>query len=104
MPRKLAKCMMSLVWKPLNSESLKVNMNGSFLRSSGREGIGGPIRDSDGRVFIQFYKEVREDSTINAEVLALREGLLFVAVSRWASSHYFLFESDIQLVVSAPWR
>lgn len=49
-------------------------MDGSFLKSSSRGGIGGLIRDSKGRVLVQFCEEVSVDSAFHAEVLALREG------------------------------
>lgn len=48
---------------------------------------------------------------IHAEVMALRKGLLVVVVSRWASTHSFLFELDSKSAISwvvnpsfSPWQ
>lgn len=57
------------------------------------------FRDSDGRVLLQFFKEVCVDSTIYAEVMTLREGLLVAAVSRWSSSYSFMFELNCKSVI-----
>lgn len=76
-----------------------MNVNGSFLGSSGRGGIGGVFRDSEGKVFVQFSKEVSTDLIVLAEVLSLKQGILVAVASRWNSSHSFLFVSDSKLVV-----
>lgn len=87
------------------------NVDGSFLVNSGRGGIGGGVfRDSENQVLSQFGKEVLLDLTVHAEVVALREGILVAATSRWVSSYYFVFEFDSNSIVawvvdpvSAPW-
>lgn len=56
-------------------------MNSSFMGDLSRESIGGIVRDSKGKVLIQFCKEVRGDSTVHAEVVASREGLLVAVAS-----------------------
>lgn len=58
------------------------------------------FRDSEGRVLLQFSKEVSVGLDVHVEVLALREGLLVAEVSRWALMHLFMFKSDCQLVVA----
>lgn len=110
-PRKPVKCRKSWVRKPLNLGFLNVNMDDSFLGSSGPGGIGGLIRDLESRVLVQFCKEVRVDSAVHTEVLVLREGLLVAMALCWASLHYFMFESDSLSVVTwvivsslASWR
>lgn len=85
-PRKPVKCRRSWVWKPPNSGFLKINVNGSFLCSFGRGGIWDLIRNSKGKVVIQFCSELRVDSTIHAKVLTLRKGLLVAMASQWAST------------------
>lgn len=75
-------------------------MNESFLRSSSRGDIEGIFRDSYGRVLIQFGKKVVVDSTVQAELLVLRESILVAAVSRLSSSHSIVFKLDFQLVVA----
>lgn len=77
-----------------------MNVDGSFLWFSDRWGIGGVVRDSEGKFLIQFSKEVRVNSTVHVEVVALREGLLVAAASSWASFHSFIFESNSKLAVS----
>lgn len=71
-----------------------MNIDDFFLRSSGKEGIEGVFRNLKGKVILQFDKEVSMESAVHVDVLALWEGLLVVAVSRWASSHSFMFEFD----------
>lgn len=53
-----------------------MNIDGSFLRESGREGIGVVVRDLEGRILLQFGKEVVVNSAVQAEVMALMEGSL----------------------------
>lgn len=78
----------------------QVSLDGSFLNVSGRGGIGGVFRGSEGRELLQFGKEVCVDWAVHAEMLVLREGLLGAAASRWTSSHSFVFESDRKYVVA----
>lgn len=87
------------VWTPPVLGCLKVNANGFFMERSGRGGVGGLIRESEKNILIQFCKEVRVDSTLHAEVLALSEGLIVVEASHWASFHFFVFKSDSQIVI-----
>lgn len=89
------KCMRSWVCKLPNWGNLKININGSFLRSFDRGGIEGFIKNSYGRVLIQLCKERKVDSAVHAKILELRERLLVAATLRWVSSHY-LFKSDSQ--------
>lgn len=64
------------------SDQIKVNVDDSFLGSSGRGDIGGVFRNSGGKVFLQFGKEVRVESTIHMELLAFGEVILVVGASR----------------------
>lgn len=85
------------VWTPPDNEQIKVNVDGSCLSGSGRGGI---FRNSGEEVLIQFGNEMEIDSSIHAEVLALRKGILVVAASRWVSSNSFVFESNSQSIVA----
>lgn len=58
------------VWNSLVVGHLKVNVD-----SLGKRGIKSVFRNLDGRVLIQFGKEVSVNSAIHAELLALREGI-----------------------------
>lgn len=51
-------------------------------------------------VLLQFCKEVRVNSIVDVDVLALREGLLMLAASPWTSTHSFVFELDLRLVIA----
>lgn len=51
-------------------------------------------------ILLQFRKEVWVDSTVHKEVLTLMEGLLMAAVSLWAWSHAFVFESNSKFIVA----
>lgn len=89
----------------------KVIIDGYFLGESDRGDIKGMFRDSEGRALLQFGRDVKMDLAIHEEVLALQEGLLVEATSRWVSTHSFVFESDCKSIVawtadrmSAPWR
>lgn len=110
-PRRTRKIREHWVWKPLVYWKIKVNVNGCFLGGLGKVGIRGVFRDSEGRVLLQFCKEVIVDLAVEAEVLALREGLLVAVTSCWASTHSFMFKSDLSSIItwavnplSAPWR
>lgn len=63
-------------------------------------GVRGFFRNSEGEALLQFVKEVCVDSTVHAEVLALREGFLVATASRWVSSQSFVFELDSNFVVA----
>lgn len=82
-----------------------------FWRIQAKGDIGRVLKDSEGKVLIQFEKEVLLDSAVHAELLSFKEDILVAAASRWASIHSFVFELDSQLVVtwasnlsSVPWR
>lgn len=98
------------VWKSSLMGHIKMNVDDFFLGISGKGCIGGVFRDFEGKVLLQFGKEVQVDSTIHEEMLVFREWILVVAASRLASSLFFLFEFDSKLVVNwvaeplyAPW-
>lgn len=44
------------IWKTPPSGHIKVNVDGSFLSSSGRAGIRSVFRDSEGKVFLHLVK------------------------------------------------
>lgn len=88
------------VWTPPANGVIKVNIDGSYLDDLGKWGIREVFRNSKGNVLLQFGKKVNVDSVVHAKVMALREGLLMVAISQWASTHSLEFESDCQSVVA----
>lgn len=88
------------MWTPLTPSFIKVNIDKSFLGDSNIKGIDGVFRNSKGRVLLEFGREVSVDSTVHVEVLALREGLLVVATSRWVYI-VALFPIQIKLLVNS---
>lgn len=51
-----------------------------FFLGSFDRGKGG-LRDSEEKIFFQFCKEVNVESTVHAELLTFREGILMTAAS-----------------------
>lgn len=80
--------------KPPASGQIKINVDESFFGNSGRKSIDGVFRDSEGKVCLQFGKKVHVNSAIYREILAFGEWILVAMVSRWASSHSFVFKSN----------
>lgn len=74
----------NILWSLPSLNFIKINVDWSF--SSSASGIGGVFRDHQGAFLLYFVKSVDMDYANYAEVLAIREGLLVVAASRWASS------------------
>lgn len=55
------------VWTQLVDRSIKVNVDGSYLGSFRRGGIG----DSRGKILLQFRNKARVDLVVHVELLAL---------------------------------
>ncbi|KAL0000646.1 hypothetical protein SO802_014427 [Lithocarpus litseifolius] len=53
----------------------KLNIDGSFVSTSGLAGCGGLLRDSSGQWIVGFAESICVSSSIAAELWALREGL-----------------------------
>lgn len=64
---------------------IKVNVDGFFSAKSNISGIGVILKDHDGRVLLKFCKQISADSSIHAEVLAVREDPLTLVMSRWVN-------------------
>lgn len=87
------------VWIRLDIGCIKVNVDSSYKTDLGKGGIEGVFRDADGRIFLQFSKEVSVDLVIHAELLAIWKGLLLAATSRWVDVFSFTFELDSKTAV-----
>lgn len=75
-------------------------MDDSFHPVSSASGIGGVLKDHSSSFLLHFTKHVEANSTIHVEVLAIREGILVAATSRWSGVSTFIIESDSSNVVS----
>lgn len=91
--------------------SIKINVDDSFSYSILVSGIGGVFGDHLGLILLQFAKQVKAELVIHAEILAIMEGMLIAAASRWSGSMDFQIESDSRNAVSCfldpattPWR
>lgn len=85
---------LELPWVPSCPNRIKIDMDDSFSSSMGASGIGGVFRDHLGTVLLHFAKHVEADSTINVEILVIREGIFIAVASRWSGSVPFEIESD----------
>lgn len=84
-----------------------MNVDNSFLGRTGhaciwweRERGRGVFRDFEENVPLRFSKKVSVDLMMHVVLLTVRKGILVVVVSRLASSHSLLFESNFQSVVT----
>ena len=66
---------------PPGASTLKLNVDGSFLSSNNIGGIGGVLRDEMGEFIAGFsYKRNFVSSPQHIELLAIKEGILFLQV------------------------
>ncbi|XVF83970.1 hypothetical protein PTKIN_Ptkin16aG0537100 [Pterospermum kingtungense] len=100
----------SASWMRTEFGCLKFNVDGSSLGKPGPAGIGGLLRDHEGRVKIRFSKAIGMADSNLAEILAIKEAFVLFAESQWARSHKLIVESDSSDAVSwsnhptnAPW-
>ncbi|XVF79224.1 hypothetical protein PTKIN_Ptkin14bG0203400 [Pterospermum kingtungense] len=89
---------------------VKFNINGSSLGKPGLSGIGGILRDHDGNELIRFSKNIEEQDSNMAELMAVREATILFLSSKWVNTSFLTIESDSINVVcwvnnpcSAPW-
>lgn len=87
-------------WTPPSPNRIKINVDGSFSSTTGARGIGGVFRDYSGTVLLHFAKQVKVNSAIYAEVLAIKEGILIAAAFRWSDVAPLDIESDSTNVIS----
>lgn len=74
--------------------SIKINVDRFFSVKSNMGGIGDIFRDHSGNILFYFSKEIRPDSTILTEIIAIREGLFIAILSQWSSLSPFYLELD----------
>ncbi|OMO53069.1 Integrase, catalytic core [Corchorus capsularis] len=101
----------AMSWEAPNIGWLKFNVDGSARGKPGLAGIGGILRDENGKILLKFSKAIKTAESNEAEVCAIKEALLIFLASKWASSAGLIVESDSQNVVAwinqsceAPWR
>ncbi|XVE66272.1 hypothetical protein DITRI_Ditri08aG0067300 [Diplodiscus trichospermus] len=62
-------------WERLENEWLKINVDCSYERKTNKAGARIIVRDHNAEAVIGRSKEIQADSAIQAEVMALREGM-----------------------------
>ena len=95
-----------ITWVMPPSGCVKLNIDGSSLGNPGPSGAGGVLRDSDGTILSGFSTFLGSMTNMEAEALALLEGM---RVS--AGFHWLHVEMDSQVLVrmvtgngSVPWK
>lgn len=81
-------------WAPPRIGVLKFNVDGAALGKPGLAGIGGVLRNHEGRVLIRFSKAVGIEESNIAEILAIREALMIFSGFPWARGSPLVVESD----------
>lgn len=87
-------------WVPPDHNTIKVNVGGSSYPFSGASEIGRVLKDHCGSFQMHFAKQVEADLAIEAEVLAIREGMLVATASKWLGAATFIIKSDYSNAVS----
>ncbi|KAK8997743.1 hypothetical protein V6N11_012283 [Hibiscus sabdariffa] len=73
-------------WVKPPVKSVKFNVDGAVERGFGRAGIGGILRDSNGKTLILFSKSVGSLDATTAELLALKEAVNIFRKSTWLNT------------------
>ncbi|OMO61107.1 hypothetical protein CCACVL1_23740 [Corchorus capsularis] len=101
----------SVVWEAPKPSFLKFNVDGAAKGKPGPAGIGGVLRDENGKIWMDFSKSMGIMDSNEAELCAIREAILLFSTSKWANSHALIIESDSRNVVSwvgnpdsVPWK
>ncbi|EOY21075.1 Uncharacterized protein TCM_012391 [Theobroma cacao] len=89
----------NLDWIKLAPGKLKFNVDGAAKGCLGETGIGGVLRDYEGRIKLQFSKSTGWGDSNLAELLAIKEAFLLFAASPWLNFCLLIIESDSSNVV-----
>ncbi|EOX99225.1 Uncharacterized protein TCM_007835 [Theobroma cacao] len=98
-------------WSELRPGQLNFNVDGAARGNLREFGIGGVLKDDQGRILVTFSKSIGVRNANRVELLALKEAFFIFMASKWAFSHYLLIESDSLITVKwsncpsvTPWR
>ena len=101
----------TVVWKNPEIGFMKFNVDGAARGKPGPAGIGGVLRDVDGKVWMEFSNSIGVSESNEAEICAIRKALLLFCASSWVDSFGLVMESDSRNAVSwvekpddVPWR
>ncbi|KAK9032724.1 hypothetical protein V6N11_056981 [Hibiscus sabdariffa] len=86
-------------WGPPSVGSVKFNTDGAVKGYYGPAGIGGVLRDHNGRILMNFSKHIGMSDPVSAEILAIKEALVLFTKSAWAFDANLIIETDCSIVV-----
>ncbi|KAL4280566.1 hypothetical protein GQ457_03G000290 [Hibiscus cannabinus] len=81
-------------WSPPPSGTLKLNVDGAVTRDGGLGGVGGLLRNSEGKCLLSFSRHVGQVPPLLAEILAIKFGLEIFFTSVWRYEVSLIVESD----------
>ncbi|EOY10119.1 Uncharacterized protein TCM_025497 [Theobroma cacao] len=81
-------------WSKPATGQMKFNVDGAAQGCPRDAGIGGVLRDSDGRIKAIFSKTIGVGDASLAKVRAIREAFFVFAASKWSQTHKLIIESD----------
>ncbi|KAK8984755.1 hypothetical protein V6N11_020070 [Hibiscus sabdariffa] len=87
------------LWFPPEAEALKFDIDGAVSGSFGPAGIGGVLRNHEGKMLCYFSKNVGVIDAPTAELLVIKEAGILFKSSKWARSHHLFVECDSNNVV-----
>ncbi|GMI85885.1 hypothetical protein like AT4G29090 [Hibiscus trionum] len=79
---------------------LKMNVDGASLRNGNGGGIGGILRDPEGKTLLTFSEPTGPGPPIRAELLAIRFGLSIFSALFPGNNQRLILESDCQTAVN----
>ncbi|KAK8532153.1 hypothetical protein V6N12_053599 [Hibiscus sabdariffa] len=86
-------------WKCPSTGVLKFNVDGAVAGAFGKAGIGGLLRDADGKILLMFSRSIGFIDSTSAEILALKEACSLFSKSEWARVFSLVLETDCSLLV-----
>ena len=70
------------LWSPSPAIDFSFNVDGSVIGSQGLAGIGGVLREADGKILCSFSSPVGVTDPITAEILAIHKACSLISSSR----------------------
>ncbi|KAK9047326.1 hypothetical protein V6N11_053173 [Hibiscus sabdariffa] len=86
-------------WECPSTRVLKFNVDGAVAGAFGKVGIGGLLRDADGKILLMFSRSIGFIDSTLAEILALKEVCSLFSKSEWARVFSLVLETDYSLLV-----
>ncbi|KAK8474679.1 hypothetical protein V6N11_013257 [Hibiscus sabdariffa] len=81
-------------WSPPPSGTLQLNVDGAIMRNWWLGGVGGLLRNNEGKCLLSFSRHVGQVPPLLAEILAIKFGLELFFTSVWRKEDNLIVESD----------